>query len=584
MDNAIIIKTKLDTSDFDRQIDYLKDHLEALEEEYETLRNEKPFEGQTEQLRKMSTEIISTKKKLASLNAEKDKMNKAGFNGMIQSVDNIGNGMSKIIGKVAKWGLAVLGVRSAYNFIKQSVSTLAQYDDNLAKDIEYIRYALANSLRPVIEWIIQAIYKLIGLVGGFIKLLTGKNIFENSGVKDFNKAVNKGSKSVKDLKKQLAGFDEMNVLQDTSSSGGGAGGGTPSIDLKKMVDDFTQADADKVFEDIDKAITKGRTSLAEYQEELWSLLENKQGFEDAYGEWSVFVYGISEMWSGVVDVVAGAWDTISGLIGMFIDIIKGDWDSLGQHWNQFVTGLGEIIMGMIKLVWGFIETAVGVVIGILASFGKWLWNDIIVPIGKWFGDVGKKIGDAFSNAWKWVKEKWQGAGEWFSNIGTKIKNVFTGIGSKIKSIFSSVWGAITGGISAVYNKIISTVKGAINWIIDKVNWLIRKINDKLRIKVPDKVPGIGGLEWSVNINEIPRLAKGGIVNNPGAGVFMGNYIAGERGAEAVLPLDDNTMDRLGSAIARHMTINATMVNQMNGRTISREIKQIMNEQDFGFNR
>lgn len=81
-----------------------------------------------------------------------------------------------------------------------------------------------------------------------------------------------------------------------------------------------------------------------------------------------------------------------------------------------------------------------------------------------------------------------------------------------------------------------------------------------------------------------KLARGGIINNPGRGVSLGtNIIGGEAGAEAVLPLDDTTMDRLGSAIARHMNINLTNVTQMNGRTIGRELKTIMNENEFTYN-
>ena len=87
-----------------------------------------------------------------------------------------------------------------------------------------------------------------------------------------------------------------------------------------------------------------------------------------------------------------------------------------------------------------------------------------------------------------------------------------------------------------------------------------------------------------NIKKKLGLRQGGIINNPGAGVSLStNIIGGEAGPEAVLPLDDRTMDRLGQSIARHMTINATMINQMNGRTLSREVKQIMNENDFANN-
>ena len=87
-----------------------------------------------------------------------------------------------------------------------------------------------------------------------------------------------------------------------------------------------------------------------------------------------------------------------------------------------------------------------------------------------------------------------------------------------------------------------------------------------------------------NIKKKLGLRQGGIINNPGSGVAIGsNIIGGEAGSEAVLPLDDTTMDRLGSAIARHMVINTTNINQINGRTLSREVRQIMSENDFANN-
>ena len=49
----------------------------------------------------------------------------------------------------------------------------------------------------------------------------------------------------------------------------------------------------------------------------------------------------------------------------------------------------------------------------------------------------------------------------------------------------------------------------------------------------------GAFTGKYNTIKFPRLAKGGIVNNPGKGVNMGRYIAGERGAEAILPLQNS---------------------------------------------
>ena len=82
-----------------------------------------------------------------------------------------------------------------------------------------------------------------------------------------------------------------------------------------------------------------------------------------------------------------------------------------------------------------------------------------------------------------------------------------------------------------------------------------------------------------------RLARGGIVNNPGRGVSIGsNIIAGEAGPEAVLPLNEQTMGAIARLIADKMVINLTNVNQMNGRLINRELQKVQSESKFATNR
>lgn len=83
---------------------------------------------------------------------------------------------------------------------------------------------------------------------------------------------------------------------------------------------------------------------------------------------------------------------------------------------------------------------------------------------------------------------------------------------------------------------------------------------------------------------MPRLAVGGIINQPGRGIPYHGAVIGERGAEAVVPLTDSQqMELLGQTIGRYITINANIPVNMNGRTISRELKQVISEQEFAFN-
>ena len=118
-----------------------------------------------------------------------------------------------------------------------------------------------------------------------------------------------------------------------------------------------------------------------------------------------------------------------------------------------------------------------------------------------------------------------------------------------------------------------------------MNTLIRGEN-RIQFNVPDWIPGIGGKQFGFNIPQIPKLAKGTILNAPGRGVPVagGRALAGEAGREAYLPLSDTQLlEELGSTIGKYITINANITNSMNGRIISRQLQKIQNDSNFAYN-
>ena len=61
-------------------------------------------------------------------------------------------------------------------------------------------------------------------------------------------------------------------------------------------------------------------------------------------------------------------------------------------------------------------------------------------------------------------------------------------------------------------------------------------------------------------------------------------MAGESGREGVIPLTDSqAMADLGREIGKNVMVNLTNITSMNGRVISRELKQVQNEQEFAYN-
>lgn len=136
--------------------------------------------------------------------------------------------------------------------------------------------------------------------------------------------------------------------------------------------------------------------------------------------------------------------------------------------------------------------------------------------------------------------------------------VVTAIGLLLTA-FSTLWNKCEG--------FRNFFKGMINGIITGINALIKGLN-KLKIDIPDWVPGIGGGTLGFNIPLIPKLAKGGIVD--GATLAM----VGEAGKEAIMPLENNTewIDKLADKISARTgskTTNNTVNNYFEKMETSR---------------
>lgn len=568
MDGYITIKTQLDTKSFDKEIAYVEAQMRDIEDKIISVDVEGAEVGDVQKL-EMQYEKLS--KKLGTLLTKQKELNNANMKNLETSISNVSKTTSGIINKIGKWALAIFSVRTAYGAIARSMSTLSQYDQGIKADLEYMSFAVAVGLKPVVEFIVNLAYKLLSLVRTIGIALFNFDIFSEATAKNFQKMTGNASK----LKKTLTGFDEMNVLNSPTSGGVGGGLGDMTQEIK-----------------IDEGVIEKIGEIKQAYLDMGDALNNPGMFINAFGAWGMFTEGITRM-------VYGVFETIDGVMTLIEGLITGDTEKMKEGIMLIIEGLLNFILGVGQTIGGFIqgllyELASGVV-GLTNLIGE-IWAEIvsailfaiqqivkfineklIQPIIKGFEKVGASIGKAIADVIFGIQKKLKEVKDWMK----------TYVVDPIVGYFDGMWDAIgKDGFKGFINYIIQSFESAINWIGQKFVDMLNKIS----FKVPKWVPEVGGKTFGINIDykavKLPRLAKGTILNNPGQGVLVGgSAIAGEAGREAYLPLSDTQLlEELGSTIGRYITINANITNTMNGRVISRELKRISASDNFAMNK
>ena len=544
MNGKVVIGCDLDTKDFDAEIKYVESQLEEIE--YKLKQADMGFEvGDTQKLEAQYSRLV---KQLDRLQKKQADLNKTDLSGVQKSIENVGKSTSKVITKMGKWALGIFAIESAYGFVRQAMASVSEYNEQISSDVEYIRFAMASMLQPVIEGLINLAYKLLTYVNYIAKAWFGVDLFANASAN----AMNKSAKSAEKMKKSLAGFDEMNVLNDNGSTGA-MGTVAPSFDLASPEDvqipSWIQWIADN--KDIVIAGLMG-ISGALIAVHLGLTLIQGLGI-------GIILAGIVTLIKGIVDFIKDpSWTNFLTILQGIALVVSGIAVLLGG-WIVALASLGVAIVSYVIKNWDKVKE-------ILSEVGSWVYDNIIKPVGDFFVGLWDGIVNGVKTAVQWVKDAFSSVVSFFSNLIQKILGLFKNIGIKTANV-------IGGAFKTVINGVLKAIENILNFPIKSINKLIDVIN---------AVPGINIA--TLPTFKLPRLAKGGIINQPGRGIPVGSAIGGERGQEGVIPLTDSQqMQLLGEAIGKYINLNATIPIYMGNRQIAREIKKINAQNDFAFN-
>ena len=248
--------------------------------------------------------------------------------------------------------------------------------------------------------------------------------------------------------------------------------------------------------------------------------------------------------SFIIETLQSLLGLLEGIIEFLTGVFTGDWE---KTWN----GLKEIVINVVELVilkkLGTFVKSIGNLFNPLKKFFKDLWTGIKDKFDEIFGFFGgiatkakNRVLSPFEKIGGWFRERFESA----RNAVSDKLGVLGGYASKAYNAVTSPFKAIGNWFRKIFDGVTSAVKGSLNFLIDAMNKVISGLNS-LKIDIPDWVPKLGGKTFGINIPNIPRLARGGVVDRETM------FIAGEAGKEAVMPLEHNTgwISQLASKIA-----------------------------------
>jgi len=222
--------------------------------------------------------------------------------------------------------------------------------------------------------------------------------------------------------------------------------------------------------------------------------------------------------------------------------------------------LGAIVVATILVIknWDKIKKVAQKVFGYVKSVAEDMGfsfesvKEKLAPVGDKFMEIGgklqelwtvvqpvlSKIGEIFMTVFQvYLGAVIGGAIGYFqqfinsmSTIVSGILTVFGGLIDFITGVFTGNWSKAWEGVKSIFagtfQALVGLAKAPINGVIGIINGAISGIN-KIGIKIPDWVPGIGGKDFSINIPKIPTLAVGTVAWKGGLAQIS------ERGGEIV---------------------------------------------------
>ncbi len=540
---------------------------------------------QTNELGKSIKNNLGAKAQLAGITG--------GLEGVGKKVDKLKTRMTRLIGTVAIFNL----IRNSLTKLRNGYISLLKQNDSFSSSLNQIKANLMtafapiyNACLPAINSLMNALSKVTGTIAVFISGLFGTSLEDaKKQAEGLSKSLDDTAKSGEKASGSLASFDNLEVINDNSGSGGSSS--KDNIDYSGEIT-YSQKLLDILNKISDWVSKNGDLVIAFIAGVTGALIALK----------TLGLDPIKSLGMGVA--LAGIIYTIESLIGYLKD-------PTFENFGKVFQGIGVAVIGVGIAVGSLPAIVVGAIILIWGTIVKY-WNQIRDFFQKgidWLSSksdfIHQKFGDTIGNIYDFFVSKLQKGLDWadfmmkkikdnFDEIIDFVKNVFSGnwkgAWQNVKNIFSNIWDGIKRTASDVFYGILDAAKlmaknagdsfanifkgiinGILNLIENRLNTPAKAIN-KL-IGVINKVPGIN--LGTLPTFKLPRLATGAVI--PPRSEFMAILGDQKRGVNIETPLDtmveafNKALDDRGNGSGDIVIENLTIVAKMGDTEVSKTV-------------
>lgn len=497
--------------------------------------------------------------KMERIKAQQKEMNNNSKNSFISIIGNkfkgalqgIHTGFSKVnkltIGlktNVLKYAGALFGIRSIYYALKNSASAWLSSQNSGAKqlsaNIEYLKYSMGAVFAPIIQYITSLVYNLMKAIQSLVYAFSGVNIFAKATASSMKSTAG----SAKEAQKTLAGFDELNNINE--DKGGESGTIAPNIDLSQMdssLNGWIEVVKTKleplltsirnICENIGKAFKNawenngGTETIKHISDGLKNLWDIVSGVIDVFKEWTA-----SDSFQKFANAIVGICNTLSYWFELITAKLKEIWENGGKETFEkllnFISKVVEAVDTVLKALSPVIEFILNIVTPIIEGIVTVIGYVIDALSGVLDFIIGIFTGD-WERAWNGICEFFTGIWNALVTIVTTVWdtivnvvttvvdvlwNIITTVFSAIGSFFSNVWNGIKETVSNVWNGITTTISNVINGIREKITNVlntIRTVWNNIWNKIKDTVTNIWNGIWNTIKNVVNNIL-GGIEN------------------------------------------------------------------------